>query len=491
MSPVPRPQLFFHTAALAPGAFRVIRLGGFEAIGQLYELELGLELTEDTPLDVDAVDTVLASPALVGFAENGMVERPWHGIVRELELLEADETHAPVYRAVLVPTAWYLTQTLRTRVFLQKSTSDIVKEVLTEHGLAQGDHFELSLQATYPPREHVLQYQESDLDFIARLLEHEGAFYFFDQREDGEVMVITDNNSAFATAEGHEEVRFDPRDGITVPGGAVHRITRRYRLVPQHVVLRDYQPDQPRSPIQTDHLVDSKGFGLVMLHGQNAPSEAEQRRLAKARAEERAVDKHVHHAIASVRGMHPGTKLTLVGHPFGELQDAELVVVGARHYAEPGSLSGGDGGEPYHAELDLVPVSVPYRAPRLTPKPRIDGVVHAKVDGEVAGTPAPIDEQGRYRVLLPYDVATALGGRASCWIRMAQPYAGPAYGMHFPLHIGADVLIAHVEGDPDRPVIVGALPTPDLLSPVIKDNATQSMVRTKGNVEMVVEDDAK
>ena len=138
----------------------------------------------------------------------------------------------------------------------------------------------------------------------------------------------------------------------------------------------------------------------------------------------------------------------------------------------------------------LLPLGVPYRPPRVTALPRILGLMHARVDGEQDGTPAPIDDQGRYRVLLPFDGVGELGGRATRWIRRAQVYAGPAYGMHFPLHIGTEVLLAHLGGDPDRPVIVGAVPNPATASPVIDANATQSIVRTKGNIVEEWEDDA-
>lgn len=477
----PRPELFFHSGALDAGAFRVVGMRGFEALNQLYEIELELELAETEPLDEGSVEDVLGAPAILGFAEGGVLEHPWHGILREVELVHVDP-HAPRYRAIMVPTLWYATQTVRTRVFLDLSVPEIVKQVLGELGFSEGEHFECSLSATYPTREYVLQYAESDFDLIARLMEHEGIIFFFDQRPDGEVLIIGDANTAFTALEGRSEIEFDPREAVTVAGGAVHRMSRRYRTVPQHVVVREYQPSLPGSPIQTDAPIHDRGMGLVMLHGQNVPTETEARRLTGIRAEEQSLERHLHNAISSVRGLHPGHRFVLTGHPFGEFE-LELVVIAMRHGAARG-------GEAFGSEVDLLPFSVSYRPARLTPKPRIDGVIHAKVDGEVAGVPAPLDAQGRYKVLLPFDCAGVLGGKASCWMSMTQTFTGPAYGMHFPLHIGADVLVAHVEGDPDRPVIVGALPTPQTATTVVKDNATQGVVRSKAHIVIELEDDA-
>jgi type VI secretion system secreted protein VgrG len=488
--PEARPQLFFQTGALEMGSFRVVQMHGFEAISQLYELELELELVEEEPLDSETVEAVLRAPAVLGFADKGVLEHPWYGILREMELVHADG-HAPLYRAVMVPSLWYATQTVRTRVFSSLSVPDILEGVLGELGFASGEHYELSLTADYLPREYVLQYAESDYDFIARLMEREGIFYFFDQRPDGEVLIIADDNAAFAEPESCAEITFDPREAVTVAGGALHRMSRRYRVVPQHLVMREYQPDHPLSPMQADQEIHEQGFGLVMLHGQNVHDEREQRRLCKVRVEERALERHLHQGVSSVRGLHCGHRFVLKGHPFGELQDAELVVTAMRHFAMPGRRGHAeDDRQAFGSEVDLLPRSVPFRAPRLTPCPRIDGVIHAKVDGEVAGTPAPLDDQGRYHVLMPFDAAGELGGKASAPMRMAQTFTGQGYGMHFPLHIGADVLIAHVEGDPDRPVIVGALPTPDAITPVVQDNATQSVVRSKANIVIELEDDA-
>jgi len=133
---------------------------------------------------------------------------------------------------------------------------------------------------------------------------------------------------------------------------------------------------------------------------------------------------------------------------------------------------------------------VTYRPPRTTPKPRIDGVVYATIDGPELNIPAPIDEEGRYKVILPFDLAAEQGGRASRWIRMAQPTSGAGYGMHFPLRPGTEVILTHVHGDPDRPIIAGAVPNAQTPSPVTSANATQSVLRTATGIIMEFEDDA-
>jgi hypothetical protein len=136
---------------------------------QPIDLELATATFPDWGEEVpDSIEEILGAPVILGFAESGTLEHPWHGILREMELVHADG-HAPLYRAVMVPTLWYATQTVRTRVFLDLKVPEIIELVLKDLGFAPGDHFEASLTATYPKREYVLQYAESDFDFIARI----------------------------------------------------------------------------------------------------------------------------------------------------------------------------------------------------------------------------------------------------------------------------------------------------------------------------------
>lgn len=123
------------------------------------------------------------------------------------------------------------------------------------------------------------------------------------------------------------------------------------------------------------------------------------------------------------------------------------------------------------------------------PWPKIDGVINAIVDGERQSTGTSIDDEGRYRVVLPMDEAGTSGGSASRWVRRAQPSAGAGYGMHMPLHIGTEVAIAHVNGDPDRPIILGAVPNAATPSPVVASNGPQSRIRTGSGVVFELDDD--
>ncbi|MCW5209878.1 type VI secretion system tip protein VgrG, partial [Desulfobulbus sp. US1] len=145
-------------------------------------------------------------------------------------------------------------------------------------------------------------------------------------------------------------------------------------------------------------------------------------------------------------------------------------------------------GPAYFNNFSCIPAGVQFRPERLAEKTRLDGTLNATVDASGDGQYAEIDDQGRYKVKLPFDQGDAADGKASRWVRMTQPYAGADYGMHFPLHKGTEVLLTFVDGDPDRPIIAGTVPNPETGSPVTGANQSQSMIRTAGGNQIRIED---
>jgi type VI secretion system secreted protein VgrG len=145
----------------------------------------------------------------------------------------------------------------------------------------------------------------------------------------------------------------------------------------------------------------------------------------------------------------------------------------------------------YVAQITAIAHETQYRPERRTPKPRLQGVMHAHVAADGSGKYAEIDDQGRYKVCLPFDASAARGASTSRWIRMAQPYSGPGYGTHHPLHKGTEVLLMHIDGDPDRPIIVGSVPNPRTVSPSTRANETQSVTQTASGIRFELEDRAQ
>jgi type VI secretion system secreted protein VgrG len=475
---------------------------GREEISRMYAYEIDLSTTTDGGLDDEDVDEVLRLGARLWFGR-GETLATVHGVVRSVELLPAIDARRLGYRFVLVPRVARLGHTQRSRVFHSTSYPAIVRSILIEHGFVEDEDFEMRLTrgaraaneelpepgpadddfADYPQREYTAQYEETDLAFVERLLEHEGIFYWFVQDDGRDKIVFGDRNARLGT---HEALAFEPRASAD-RSAALASISRVRRSGSSNLEVREYNWRTPDVAMFAQAEIDgATGVGTWAGYGEHFRTPQEGERYARIRAEERLLDRETYDGLATSPTLSAGVRVPVSGCVLPALDKEYLVT----HVERTLRKDEGQAGAVFHVRFGAIDAGTPFRPRRRTPKPRIHGVVHARIDGPVAGMVAPIDDHGRYKVVLPYDTASHETGRASRWIRMAQPSSGEGYGIHFPLHVGVEVLLAHVRGDPDRPVIVGAVPNASTVTPVTRDNATQSQVRTRSGILMEFEDDA-
>jgi type VI secretion system secreted protein VgrG len=494
---MPTKTWVFGSKALADGSLRLLRMESFDALSRLYEIVVDVQATHDDVVLETKLAALLSEPAYVatGYATQ---DRRW-GVLRSIELVTVAGHARPIYRAVLVPRLWYATQTHRSRVFLDLTVPEIVASVFNGMGLLVHDDYRVP-GSTYPKREYVVQYEETDYAFVSRLLEDEGITLHFDHGAEREVIVLSDSNSGMRRPESLRHVKY--RDSAVFEEEAVFGVTYKRKMVPRDVVLVDYDWRKPAVGLLEVARVHKEGRGLYFSGAQHFRDKANGVRLAKIRAEELRVEREVYRGKSTIVDLRAGDVFTLEvpvtwgaasqspAPPRPELDGDYLVLEVQKRLDQRFDQAGAHAGSEQGDEFVAIRVDVTYRPPRTTPKPRIDGVLYATIDSPDLDIPAPIDAEGRYKVVLPFDLAAQAGGRASRWIRMAQPLSGAGYGVHFPLHEGAEVVLAHVQGDPDRPVIVGAVPNAQTPSPVTSRNATQSIVRTSTGIFMEFEDDA-
>ncbi len=478
-------HFLFEVGSFGPDELLVADFAGREAISRPYEFELRLVSENESVSFEDVIDKEATLTLLRGDAEEKV-----HGIVIDFEAGGRVDPKRVLYRAVLVPRLWRLGLTRRSRVFQNLTVQDIVGEVLKGDGIPAGD-VKWDLKKKYAKREYVVQYQETDLAFASRLLEHEGIFYVFDQLGDKETLLLSDDPKGFKTIQAPDSIPF--RTGVGMGdehGESVQALWLRERLVTGKVLLRDYNYRTPSTKLEAKSEIQSGGVGLYYAYGDHFKDGDEGSRLARVRNEEIESQRVVGRGGSDCRGLRAGYKFTLEDH-FRPDCNQEYVATEVTHggsQAEALDLPTQGGPSTYANEFVCIPASAPYRPPRLTPKPSVTGVMHALVDSAGSGQYADIDDQGRYRIKLPFDLADAKDGEASKAMRMAQPYSGADFGMHFPLHKGTEVILAHIDGDVDRPIIAASVPNPDTGSPVKSGNKTQSMIRTGGNNQIVLED---
>jgi type VI secretion system secreted protein VgrG len=472
-----------------PADATVVGFRGVEAISALYRFEIGVQLPHAVELDLDALAGTRATLTI----DAGEDASPYevHGVIASAELVHAWAGQS-LYQLVLVPKLWEATLTHHSRVFVDTSTPDIIEDVLKKSGLG-GDDYELRLDGSYDPRTFVCQYQESNFAFVSRWLEREGMYYFFEQGDDHEKLVIVDAKSAH-TELGDRPVRYVPMSGTDEPMKieALVSFACRRAMLPADVLVRDYDYLKPSLDLRGEGTVD--GLGRISVYGDNFRSNGEGKRLATVRAEAWLARRRVFAGHGRVFHLRPGYKLKLDEHPQPSL-NAEYLCTELRHQGNLAAeselakrLLGLEHPEQYRVDVTAIAADIQFRAERATPIPRIDGVITALVDGPSDSDYAQIDEHGRYKVKLLLDESELDDGKASTWIRMLQFHAGSPEGVHFPLRKGTEVLIVFLGGDPDCPLICGAVPNVQTPSPVTDGNHTFNVLMTGGRNHLVIQD---
>jgi len=453
---------------------RVRELSGREAISQLFAFDLDVVCDPDHGLPEEAWPG--AEITLV-FEADGEEVRRVHGMLGPIRDRLDDPGQGSSHRLRLVPRAFRLGLVETQEIYLDRSIPDILRSKLEQHDLGAGD-VELRLFDDYPTREFVAQYRESDLAFVSRLAEHAGISFFFAHEGGRDRLVFTDHPAGFGLLEGAEEVPFRPR-GELIDVFALELSTD---LVPTNYIVQDYNYRTPQVDLTGVFELPSGSGGGVVEHGSHAKTPEEAARIARIRAEERLSRQRVYEGKGARAAFSAGRRLTLRDHPRLPGPEPLLLVEVTHDAVMPGFFdTEKDQRFFYRNAFQAIPAGVAYRPPRRTPRPVISGVVTGIIqtgaDGETGGI-AQVDDQGRYLVQLHFDTAQHGQQKASHRVRMAQPFAGPSYGMHFPLRRGTEVLVAFTNGDPDRPVIVGALSNATSPSPVVASNATAHQIKS-------------
>jgi len=483
----------FTSTSQPEDTFTVAEFEGSEAISRLYEFDI--TLYADDP-DIDLKE-VLKNPVKLTVEQDGENLRVFHGILSRFEQLHEYSGHV-YFRAILVPRLWIADQYLENQLFLDKSVPDIVEEILKQAGLTAND-YKLKLKGKYPNWEYICQYNETDFNFISRWMEHEGIYYYFEQGKDAEKLIIADASTAHEDITSRESIRYSPPDSLSPSTTEqVREFTCHQQLLPQKVILKDYNYRKPSLALKGEADVDPEGRGNVYIYGEHFKTPEAGNALAKIRAEELLCREALFFGEGTVPPFLTGYIFEMHDHYRDSYNQRYLITELSHHGVQSTYVSGAGGADPdtekqrpaYFNNFSCIPADTQFRPERLAVKPRLKGTLNGHVDAGGDGKYAEIDDEGRYKIKLPFDQSDAADGKASRWVRMSQPYAGADYGMHFPLHKGTEVLLTFIDGDPDRPIISGTVPNPETGSPVTGGNQTQSMIRTAGGNQIRIEDSA-
>lgn len=387
------------------------------------------------------------------------------GLCAQVEELDPTVTDLRVLQVVLRPRFAVAELSKASRIYgtgQSMGVDDIIKQRLNKASISIPAEYNLD---RYPKRNYVVQYNESDLAFISRLCERNGIFYFFKQEDGGEAVVFGDNNLAFARIEfgTKSAILYAHQYGRMTSRGANESAVRSFRqrrvLSTKTIALRDYNETAPSIVSVEETVGQGSGFlGKASLFGGHFTDEAEATTLARRRAEQIYAAQTMYIAHSDAPQLRAGVIFELQGHP---TFDGEYLVIAADHSAyrpaPTGFRASVRNGRAYQNMVHCIRSDVPYRPVAMTPVPLGVGLHIATVDGEAWNGRAEIDDQGRYKLQFTFACELA-EGRGSDHVRKLEPYVGPNQtGLHCPLVPGTEVLVGYLNGDIDRPVVIGAV----------------------------------
>jgi type VI secretion system secreted protein VgrG len=430
---------------------RVVRFTGHEGLSELFRFDVILA-AEDAAV---SFDDVVGHPALLTMqGAAGEDARYVHGMVARFRQGDYGKK-LTTYHVTVVPRPSRLLHRHDCRIFQAMTAPVVIQKVLEGAGLASGTDFRVALQGTYATRDYCVQYRESDWAFVCRLMEEEGIHYFFEHEADKHVLVLGDKPAVHAVIPGEATVPFRAPLGAMVESEHVSRFHYAEEIRTGAVTLRDYDFTKPGLLLESK----AKGSAFADLESYDHPGDYEVATtgdaLAAVRLQERAALRKHGDGESGCDRLVAGSRFTLGDH-LREAFNREWLITRVEHRGVDPRLSGAgpDGEISYENRFEVIPSDVPFRPPMITPRPTIKGVQSAIVTGP-AGEEIFTDEYGRVKVQFHWDRLGKNDDKSSCWIRVSQGWAGEGWGAMFLPRINQEVLVDFLDGDPDRPIVVG------------------------------------
>jgi type VI secretion system secreted protein VgrG len=468
---------------------RVVEFDAIEAISCTYEVNLTLavpnasKMTFDGVAGQDAVLTILSdmpAPYDIKTRKRIDINRYFHGIISKFEHAGRHGNYY-IYHARLVPSLWLLSLERDCRIFQKKPLEKIIATVLEERNI-KGDRVRFALNRKDIKKEYCVQYRETDLNFISRLMEEEGIFYFFEHEKDKHTLVITDNVGHCFPIKGKSEVVFTTSDGLNPAEESIAAFNFSQRIRPGAFTHTSFNFEHTSNNLK----VDSRGdhFNSIEVYDYSGKhfTQEDGRTLARIRLEEQKLLKMKGKGLSNCSRLTPGYTFTL-SDSASNLPEKEYLIAAVAHSGEqPQSLDEhGSGACSYENGFISLPAKTPFRPNRITPRPVITGLQTATVVGP-KGEEICTDDYGRIKVHFHWDRLGKRDDGSSCWIRVAQAWGGLTRGSQYIPRIGDEVLVDFLEGDPDRPIVTGSVYNSDNM-PInsLKKSITQSGFRTKSH----------
>ena len=450
-----------------------------EEVSRLFEFQV-IAVSDDPAV---AADDLLGTNVAVSIEVADDTKRWFHGIVAGFGI-EGVEGRDFSYRLTVRPWAWLMTRSADVRIFQEMSTPDIIKAVFGEY--ANGTFVD-ELSGSYSPRTYCVQYRETDFNFVSRLMEEEGIFYYWRHAEDKHELVLADAASTHVATAGFEEILYLEDDKALAEAQAINEWHMRHEIQTGKLTLSDYNFETPSTSLKTGTVAGSRAhaekehevYDYPGLYGVKADGDAR----AQIRLDEHSARFSRFTGQGNTPGLAAGALFTLKNHPRDD-QNAEYVLLSTQiDMQQAGYESGGDQDTLFLCRFVAQASADPFRPARITRKPSVAGPQTALVVGGGDAGDIETDEFGRIKVQFHWDRLGEKNAESSCWLRVAAPFAGNGWGMIALPRIGQEVMVAFLEGDPDQPIVVGSIYNAEQKVPYeLPANATVSTVKSRSKL---------
>ena len=473
------PRVIEAITPLAPDDLIFHEMTGVEALSTLFDFNVTL-ISEQVGI---APKTLLGKDITVTIeTENGGSKRYLSGLCTRFAMVGRKKQYH-FYKATLKPWLWLASRRSDSKIFQQQKVPDIIESVLGKYGFP----ISKKLSGSYRTWDYCVQYHETDFNFVTRLMEHEGIYYYFEHSAGKHVLVLCDGVSSHKPLAPRSNINYVGVDAATVEYEEHFYAWRpREEIDPGEYISNDYDFTKPKAELETKnkhpvgHTFDA-WERYEWPGGYTDVGEGES--YARTRREGLQSEQTRAAGDSNLRALAPGFLMTLARCPRAE-QNVEHLIVGVKYDLKSNSHGMGDD-EKHGAEWVFStlaqPSSIQYRPQLLTHKPKSQGPQVAVVVGP-PGEEIYTDEYGRVKVQFPWDRYGQNDQHSSCWMRVSHPWAGSNYGaIHIP-RIGQEVIVDHIDGDPDYPLITGRVYNADQMPPwSLPDNKTQSGILTRSS----------
>ncbi|NVN91643.1 MAG: type VI secretion system tip protein VgrG [Desulfuromonadales bacterium] len=434
----------------------VLLLAGFrgsEGISRLFSFELNMVSENHNISFADIVGKNVTVSILLADAS----ERYFNGVISRFAQGRGGgdrggDPRFSSYRATMVPWLWLLTRTADSRIFQKLSVPDIIEKIFKDLGF---NDFKLKLQGTYAKRDYCVQYRETDFNFVTRLMEEEGIQYFFEHEKGKHTLILADSPQENKPCPHQSTARYQLSGEGRMEEDVITGLDRMQEIRPAKYTLNDFNFEIPNTDLKANvpssHKLGPGEREIYDYPGMYAKKN-EGDRLARIRMEEEEAQITTIIGSSSCRAFTSGYRFSLTSFFRSDMNNKEYVLATIEHGAEQGWEDKSD--LTYSNRFTCIPFDIPFRPPRLTPKPVVHGSQTAIVVGP-KGDEIYTDEHGRVKVQFHWDREGKKDENSSCWIRVAQVWAGASWGAMYIPRIGQEVIVDFLEGDPDRPIITG------------------------------------